>query len=282
MKSARQVAQEVKEMDTIRAMLSSFEEIAARKMQSVRVGRELARDYYTSLSQVSSEVGIDLTERGLEQSQIGAVVLLGSNGGMYGELTERVALSTVAYLREHPTGVDVFVIGAASAEMVHALLPDLRFETSNVSDTSWDQSWWSSVIERLKIYRAVKVFYGQFVNLVNQQINIRDLSGEFTWEHLSQEVREERRGKLKYLYEPGVEAVAKTLSGEVFAQILDDTWHESQLAKLASRLIQLDNVVVGIDKRVKKLGAVKRQIRKRQAEKRRTQLLSGRRVGVRI
>ena len=65
---------------------------------------------------------------------------------------------------------------------------------------------------------------------------------------------------MKYLYEPSVEAVAETLSGEVFAQILRDTWSESQLAKMASRLMQLDNVVVGIDKQVKKLAVQRRQI----------------------
>lgn len=279
MKTARQVLTEVKEMGTIRAMLSSFEEIAARKMQEVRGGRELARAYYSDLAKVSTEVGLDLTEKGLATPQIEAVVLLGSNGGMYGELTEATARKMVEYLRGRSNGVDVFVIGSASAEMVHMLLPNQRFEVTNISDGNWDPAWWQQVTERLRLYRAIKVFYGEFVNLVNQHAGERELSGEFSWEHLESQEKENRIGQMKYLYEPSVEAVAETLSGEVFAQILRDTWSESQLAKMASRLMQLDNVVVGIDKQVKKLAVQRRQIKKRQAEKRRTQLLAGKRVG---
>jgi F0F1-type ATP synthase gamma subunit len=271
----RQLKMDEDEMLTVRMMMSSFEEMAAKRMQEVRGGKELARDYFEDLSNVSSSVGMDLSEKALVDPQIGAVVLLGVNGGLYGDLTDRVAYEMVKYLKTSPKA-DIFVIGESSANSVHEMMPDLRFETTSINDNKWDRSWWEMVVERLRMYRAVKIFYGSFVNLVNQEAKSRSLSGEFSWDHLSEKIKEERRGHLKYLYEPNIEAVARTLSGEVFAQILEDTWHEERLAKFASRLIQLDTVVVGIDKHLSKMSGQRRQLRKRHAERRRGQLLAGR------
>ncbi len=276
MKSIRQLRMEEDELNTVRMMMASFEEMAARRMQEVRGGKELARNYFDDLSRVSSEVGMDLSERALIDPQIEAVVLLGVNGGLYGDLTDRVAYEMVKYLKTSPKA-DIFVIGESSADAVHEMMPDLRFETTTINDNKWDRAWWEMVVERLRMYRAVKIYYGSFVNLVNQEAKSRSLSGEFSWDHLSEQIKEERRGHLKYLYEPGIETVAKTLSGEVFAQILEDTWHEERLAKFASRLIQLDTVVIGIDKHLLKMSGARRQLRKRHAERRRGQLLAGRR-----
>lgn len=261
MRSKQAIGSEIEGVQAVKGMVESFEEMAANKMQAIRGGITTSRAYFRGLSRLSQEVGIDLSEGIGEERLVEAVVLFSANRGMFGELIAEVAEDFVKYAKRSKG--DIFVVGRVGAEIVRKLVPELRFEYLEMADGEVEREVMNEMVKRLSDYREVKLYYGEFRNLVKQESTVRSLSGEFSLEHLPKEAREVVKTKLKYLYEPGPSEIAQVFAREVFANVMEETVREGQLAKYASRLMYLDGVVEGIDKRVGSLEKEKRKVRKR-------------------
>lgn len=245
MQSLRGLKQELSNMGYMKGILQTYEEIAASKMQIVRADLIQAKNYYDGLSDVSHEIGLDIVSVVGEETVISAMVLLSSNSGMFGDLPERV----VAEFAKEIDGkiCDVFVIGQMGAKLLRSIDPDRNFQVLNLPNEEFDQNSLASVIEQLRGYRQIKLFYGQFINIVRQIPNSRQLSGELTLTSLSSDDRFQKERRLKYLYEPSVESVGLKLGKEIFANIFEETTRQSQLAKFAARLMHLDESLSNLE-----------------------------------
>lgn len=245
MRSLRSLKLELSNMGYMKGILETYEEMAAHRMQSIRADLVLAKNYYDGLSDVSHEIGMDIVSVVGQDTVISAMVLLSSDSGMFGDLPERI----VALFAKEIAGksCDVFVIGQLGARLLRSLEPDRPFQSISLPNEEFSANSLSNVIEQLRGYRQIKVFYGQFINIVRQDPSTRELSGELTLTSLDTADREQRERQLKYLYEPSVESVGQKLGKEVFANIFEETTKQSQLAKFAARLMHLDESLTNLE-----------------------------------
>ena len=81
--------------------------------------------------------------------------------------------------------------------------------------------------------------------------------------------------EVKYLFEPSVGDVARIFEGEILASIFEQTLHESQLAKFASRLMALDASVDKIEDRWKDIGRELRRVERREINNKQLSTISG-------
>jgi F0F1-type ATP synthase gamma subunit len=81
--------------------------------------------------------------------------------------------------------------------------------------------------------------------------------------------------KSEYLFEPTVEDIAKIFEGEILASVFQQTLHESQLAKYASRMIALDRSVDNIERRLSGVRGEEVRIRHKLQNRKQLSTISG-------
>jgi len=164
---------------------------------------------------------------------------------MFGNLTAKVVEAFAAELKGK--SYDVFVIGEMGGKILKSIMPDLNFQILSLSGEEIRPETMEKVIEQLRGYRQIKIFYGQFINIVRQDPTVRNLAGELTLTSLGREDREQKERRLKYLYEPSVEDIGLKLGKEVFTNVFEETTRQSQLAKFAARLMHLDESLSNLE-----------------------------------
>ncbi len=255
MRSIKALKQELTNLGFMQGILETFEEMAATKMQGIRRELLLAKNYYDGLAGVSSEIGLDIEGVVGPDTIITAMVLFSSNSGMFGTLPERLVVSFAKEIKG--LNCDVFVIGEMGARLLKNIVPDQEFRVLSLKGEAMSPETLSNVVEQLRSYRQIKLFYGQFINIVRQDAVSRNLSGELTITYVDPKDREQKQRLLKYLYEPNVEAVSQKIGHEIFGSIFEETDGQSQLAKYAARLIHLDESLANLEKLQKKTHKIK-------------------------
>ena len=258
MSSLKSIREEIEVGRSIKGLVEVYEEMAAKTMREIRDAILSSREYYRGLARLSSEVGVDLSQLEDEKKRGQALVLFSSDGGLYGDIVDKVFARFLTRVREIPRA-EVYVSGRASESLMKMLAPGVKYNSIAVPE---GEEGFRQVVASLWGYKQVEMFFGQFESLARQEASSREVSAteiELTQRDWSGEVV----ATLKYIYEPDVQAVSKIFGQEIFKGILDQTIKEGELARSASRLMHLDQAIGKIDEnlgraRGKYLKAVKR------------------------
>jgi len=126
------------------------------------------------------------------------------------------------------------------------------------------------VMRYLLQYQKIVVFYGQFKSLVNQVPTATAVSGDELYE-----LKPEEQKKHQYLFEPKIGEVLEFFEGQMLTTMFEQTVHESQLAKFASRLMALDTAVENIDRKVTQLNQAGVRLKHRQDSRKQLNRIAG-------
>jgi F0F1-type ATP synthase gamma subunit len=117
------------------------------------------------------------------------------------------------------------------------------------------------IILYIAAYARVVIFHTQFQTLVNQMPRAFVISE-------SRVDMPESEASHKYIFEPSLARIIEYFEKEIFGSIFEQSMHESQLSKLASRMVSLDSAVENIKRRMVTLDLRKRllehQVRNKQ------------------
>lgn len=271
MSNLKNLKQTIDASISMKGLVEVYEEMAASTMRAIREAILGSRDYYHGLAHLSAEVGSDLGALPALGEKKEALVLLSSDQGMYGDIIDRVFVHFLREIKSSHTA-SVFVAGKTGAELMHILSPDTHFTLLPLPKLTDEVL--PDLIKTLFAYKRVTVFFGQFENIVRQEPNTRTLTAgtlELTKEQWAGEVKI----KLKYLYEPTIERIARVFSEEIFAGVFEQTFKEGELAKSASRLMHLDHALGTIDTTITLAQGKYRKGQKRIAGKKLHTQLSG-------
>jgi len=241
-------------------LVEVYEEVAATQMQKVRGAVLQSRQFQEGLLAVFSRVKKAYLKQQktakLHRVSNGRVVavFVAANSGLYGDIVDRVFDEFVEYVKKDKP--DVVILGKLGVSMMEDKLPKFLYNYFDFSDKTVEQESFEMVIRYLIQFEKIVVFHGRFKTILSQDPSVTWVSGE----RLDQgEGGQEAKVETDYLFEPSVDDVAKVFEGEILASSFEQTLHESQLAKFASRMLALDRSVDNIEKRVE---AVRRQGRK--------------------
>lgn len=244
MSSLKNLKQTIDASTSMKGLVEVYEEMAATTMKEIRDAILGSRDYYHGLAHLSAEVGSDLGTLPALGKRQEALVLLSSDQGMYGDIIDRVFANFLHEMKARSTA-SIFVAGRTGAELMRLLSPDTHFTLLSMPKLT--DNVLPNLIKTLFVYQRVTIFFGQFENIARQEPNVRTLTAG-TLELTKQQWAGEVNIKLKYLYEPTVEKIARVFSEEIFTGVFEQTFKEGELAKSASRLMHLDQALVTIDK----------------------------------
>lgn len=262
MRSIKKIILDKKDTQEIKGLVQVYEEMSATKIQKVREEIIIGRDFFDRLSRLSNEVGADLETAGLGATGE-AYVFISSQTGLYGDIIDKVFASFVTFANNNKTA-DIYVLGKLGDSLMKSLAPQIKYKYIDLVDEDLEGTNLSLIIKDLVKYKKIYLFYGKFKNIVTQESWTSSISGQVLGQIQNLDNFD---NKFTYLYEPEVNTIAKVFSEEIAALLFTQTLDESRLAKLASRLMYLDDSLEKIDKKLDILVREKNKSIKRRNER---------------
>lgn len=277
------------------SLVEAYEEIAATRMRKIRSSVLVTREFMRGLTEIFQEVKSSYKQELqflMQQKRIKdpsrlslikrngktAVVLLSSNTGLYGDIVQKTYQAFARYIAQ--TQADVAIVGRLGRVLFQSEFKDREFSYFDFPDSTVDHEAIRTIIEFILSYERIMVFYGQFQNIVTQQAAMLDMYGSGLELEASEAQAPRTPAKpgevvSRYFFEPSLEQIVVFFEAEIFASIFEQTVHESNLAKFAARMLNLDLATDNIRGRLKRVELDARRFKHRVLNSKQLSSLSG-------
>lgn len=276
----------------VKSISQTYQEIASMRMSKIREDVILTRDFLKRLNEVYFEVKINY-KREIEKlkrvstfrrlfvskkmaenlasfatfSQNGKTlsVLLTSNDRLIGNITRKVI--NEFYSATEKKDSDVLIIGKMGKRF---------FEAESSKKFSYfdypakeDLDFYKKLIAIFVKYQKVDVYFGKFLNLVNQTPEKVDITAE------EQPDADVYQKKVPYLFEPSLKEVLKFFEEQICFSLVKQSFNESNLAHLGSQMHAMEITAQNSEIILKKLITERIRLEKQEKNKKTYTLLSG-------
>ncbi len=270
MKSYKNVINETKEIVDFRALIDVYEEIAAGKLLKIRTTIISVRDFYEGLRELSLEVGSDFQSVLKHEEPTEAALFIAANGGLYGDIMQKTFQLFLSYVRQHHTRN--FVAGALGIQFMSQYAKGVDFVSVPLPEDAGIEPI-SAILQQLVSFHKISVFYSKFQNIVVQEPLMGEVSGKM-FPQGEEDLKALAKAHMRYIYEPAVYPVSEVFTKEILKEVLEQLVLESQLARLASRVMHLDQAIDKSDLLIKKLVQEKQKIKKQMLEKKQNAMIT--------
>ncbi len=254
----KQVADEIKDVNTLRDIVDSYEKISATKMQNIRSQVLLNRDFLEELNYVfqqvkksyQDQIKLLMKKERIKKDKMTLIktngktlfVLLSANTGLYGTILNK----TYQLFRNYVVNQkgDILIIGKLGRDIYEGDPISRPFIYKDLADTSAKPETLKEIVSMVIQYEKVVVFHGKFHTTVSQVPTATSVSGDPM-------PGEKEVPELKFFFEPSLEEIMLFFEKEIFSSYFEQTVQESELAKHASRMISLDNSLENIKKNLR-------------------------------
>jgi ATP synthase F1 gamma subunit len=256
--SRKLIKVEMERLISLKGLVEVYEEVAAGRMQRIRNAVLQSRQFLDGLLEVFRRVRAAYQESTESITSLRpkngktAAVFVSANSGLYGDIVDRTFDIFMDFAKKYDP--DIVILGKLGIKMMEEGLPGKLYNYYDFSDEAVDMESFQMIMRYLVQFEKIVVFYGQFRTTLTQEPVMTSVSGdaEATVEEI-QTGREGKRMVTKFLFEPSMQEIVKVFEGEILASIFEQTLHESQLAKFASRMLALDLSVENVEKRLSRV-----------------------------
>lgn len=286
--STKVIDEQINITDMVRALAQAYEEVAVMQMQKIRDGVLNSRNFYDEISKVYVEVKMSYVSEILKMHKkqrkdkaLLSFSTLNKNGKELAVLIvpdERLS-GKVGYMvfeqfikDTENKKIDIVIIGSLGKQLFENHYgsknhPEFKFFAS---PKAGDIESIKPIIHEIINYETVNVYHGKFINLVKQESEVTNVTGEFDYN--GDENKLEQR---HYLFEPSLDKVLNFFEVQILVYLLQQTFSESQLAKLGSRINAMEISTRNAEELKKKLMISKRIEQKSINNKKQLQRISG-------
>lgn len=275
--SKKEITLETDGLISLKSLVEVYEEMAAARMQKIRGAVVQSRQFLEGMLEVFAKVKAAYRQ----QSKKPAVwrqrngktiaVFISANAGLYGNIVDRTFDKFAEFVKKEKP--EVVVLGKLGIKMMADEMPAVLYNYFDFSDENVEADSFDMVMRYLMQFERIMVFYGKFRTIINQDPTVTSVTGDAV--QIESFAEPEKRAKVKYLFEPSAEDIAQMFEGEILSSLFEQTLHESQLAKFASRMLALDHAVDNIDKRLTLMQWESRKARHKLMNRKQLSTISG-------
>lgn len=279
------VQQDIEQLQSLIVLVETYETIAGTSVRRIRSSVLANRAFHIGLNRMFRETTDAYrkeVDRMMEKKKIRreghislmkhtkktVLMLLSANTGLYGDVINRTFMAFVTEIKR--TEADIVIIGRMGKMFFEETMPGKEFTYFNFPDNAIDIESLKQITGNLNQYEKVVAFYAVFKNLLTQQVRASIISGA----ELPTEKSDEKSVQA-YFFEPSLEEVSLFFETEIFASLLEQIFHESRLAKLASRMVLLDHAIINIESELKRTSLSKQRVHHRTLNRHLLDSLSG-------
>lgn len=258
----KELKAEVNQVESLRTLVEAYGEIASIRMKKIRGLVLTNREFLQAISSIFQDTLAAYAQKLSQLLQRGRVrqgdrvtflshngktvaVLISANTGFYGDVIGQTFNKFLEDVRRDD--VEVTIIGRIGRSLFLEAEPNRPYTFFELPDYGLDQTKLSSVIRHLVQYEAIKFYYGQYQSVVRQKPAVTQITAGTPIQ------KKVAAPTVNFIFEPSLEKILTFFETEIFVSLFDQAIRESQLAKLASRILAMDRSSENIDKRIKEL-----------------------------
>lgn len=234
MRRPSQIEKDTIQITTVEDLTGVFESIASTQVAKVKGKVELSKQFFQLLWKRYTSLRIDpssrITNRDLgDGSDKVAFIIISAEAGLSGDIDQRLI---EAMLQNYdPKTTDIVVLGTHGATQLRQRgIPFIRFYKVPETDRYIDVS---PVINAVKNYSSIIVYYEEYVSLGQQDIKTIDLISSMR--EMSADAEEDAMTAEDTIFEPSLDLIADEMEVTMMTLALSQTILESGLAQAASR-----------------------------------------------
>lgn len=282
MHDKQRIEAEINLIAGLRLLAESYEEISVLKMQKVRGSVLRNREFLADISAVFSDVKSSYQGQIFQLAKTRQVkgklsfstlnkngktisVLISANARLYGDIIARVW--ETFYQAVRMDGSDIAIIGALGKDLYQQSELKRSYVYFDIPDYAVAETHIKPIITQLISYEHVNVYYGKFVNIIQQIVTIARVSGE--------QILSQAKETKKFVFEPSLSTILSFFETQIFYALFRQTLHESELSRLASRINAMEQAVNNIDRESALLETNRKRIKRNLEGKKQLQTISG-------
>jgi ATP synthase F1 gamma subunit len=291
MQNSNKVVKDIEFTSTLKLLAKAYEEISVIKMQRVKSSVLTTREFIEDLNQVFVDVrsSYEAQIKGMmnknkkSKNQLSfstqrkngkeVLVFIAADEKLYGDIVKKVFHLFTFYLKQRQDKeqpVDIVIVGKYGKELFDSLHNNLAYTYIEIPDTYVKLTDLKPIIDIIADYETVNVFYGKFGNVVNQEATATDVTGA-PFLGLEQKIDK----KIHYFFEPSLQEILRFFETQVFASLFQQTMHESELSRLASRIKAMEDALSNIDRSEIQLKGQQRRLKKLHQNRKQLETMSG-------
>lgn len=233
MRRASTIEKETVQITTIEDLTGVFESIASTQVAKVKSKVEMSKQFFQMLWQRYSSIRIDpnsrITNRELGDNTKQAFIVISAEAGLSGDIDQRLIETMLQNYSEQTT--DIVVLGTHGAtQLTQRGIPFIHYYQVPETDHYIDVS---PVVEAVKGYNKIVVYYEEYISLGVQGIKTIDLISRMR--DMSEDADEDAMTVAETIFEPSLDVIAEQMEATMMRLALSQTILESSLAQAASR-----------------------------------------------
>jgi ATP synthase F1 gamma subunit len=236
MKRPRELAREEMAMATLVKLTSSFEGIASMRISLIKNQVLQSTKFFNELWSIYSQLQVDEhfkfgREKASEAIDKDLYIIITAEGGFRGDIDQKlVKLMMEDY---DPAKNEIIVIGSHGAAQLAQ--KGIRFRKYFKMPTKDQNINVAPIIREVQQYRSTKLFYQEYVSLMQQTVKHIDLSTAVKQRGDASKNADRMINERTYIFEPSAYAVTAHLERSMMQIAVSQVIMESKLAQYASR-----------------------------------------------
>lgn len=267
-------------VSAIKTITSIYQEIALIRINQLKDGSARLREFLEGVAEVYSHAKVAYiseiqASRGkkdlkslsfIKRNGRTVLVLLSANEHLYGS----IVLETWNQFREDLKNSknDGVVVGGFGKYLAKNESITNRMTYFDLNDDKPGKEEIATILKYISSYEQIVVYYGEMISILNQQPAKAQISGGVTLESKLP------LGK-KYIFEPSPETILEFFESEIIGAIFTQKIFEHRLARLAARMVAMDQATENAKELLKKLHKEFVQLKKRVSNSKQLQVYAG-------
>ncbi len=241
----KQIDQIIGDDNSLKMIAQAYSEIANEKVKKIRIEAERNRLFLEEIGKSYALVKLLALRRKMDilKPKGRVCVLITSNNRFYGAIDSNLIKFFIE--QTGPIQTDRVLIGKMGIEHFKSVNIFTDYQTMVMNHDQPNLDELRNIVDLVKNYNQVLVFYSQLKSLLVQEPKILDL----TETQSSYSSKDE--SKFRFVFEPELAKILAFFDSQVTNLLLEGAFLESEVARTASRFISMDQAESQADKLIK-------------------------------
>lgn len=246
----------IEEENSLKQIAQAYSEIANLKIKRIRAEAERNRKFFAEISYVYGLIKQLAIKKkvAVPKSKKTVSIIITSNYHFYGPINA----SLIEYYIQQTSNIetDRIIIGKAAIEHFMTNKIFQNYQEVEIKDDQPKPEELKNLVNMIKDYNQVLVFYSKLKTLLQQQPVVSDITATIA------ESKTNKKNETAFIFEPELGKILIFFDNQILTLLLEAIFLESEVARTASRFISMDSAENEANKFIKDHIKLKSYIRR--------------------
>ncbi len=267
----KQIDENLEEGESLKAITQAYSEIANLKIKRIRAEVERNRVFFQEIKNIYALVKDLSVKKKINMApkpKKTVSIILTSNYRFYGSINSDLIKYFVSSTQKLDT--DRIMVNKAAIDYFKAQPIFKNYQEVILKGDQPDTEELLSLVNLVKNYKQVLVFYSSMKSLLNQAPTVANITASgpennpalFSNSSSLEENKPGLNANFKFIFEPELSKILEFFDSQIITLLLEGTFLESELSRTASRFISMDQAETSANKFIKEYQTLRAYVKR--------------------